>query len=232
MSVESSTPFVDIEFRITPEDSATLIEEAVERRLSDYDRRSLLIGEFAGRFARVGIALAPIVAVTAEHFLGGPFNHLFGMPPSGPTEKFIAYFLVSVIYWLLWWRYRKKFAEFIDAYLVQHAGRTSRGFVARRLHGRLSRQMKRLEGLHRVRMNQDGLILHGPNGTGRPVHIPWRKITRIDDTPHFYKISTAMTRRFGLRYLVAKRGSGMDTEAYQAGLRFLLEKSPVAPIAN
>ena len=56
-----------------------------------------------------------------------------------------------------------------------------------------------------------------------------QKISRVDDTPAFYKLSTRTMRRRGPRYFVPKHSNEMDVSTYQAGLHYFLEKCPVKP---
>lgn len=232
VSASPSSPApLELEFRITPKESAALIEEAVARRLLMHDRRTALANKSSARLTYALLAAVPLIETALFYLFDAWWTDLFGPAWKDTKTKALSIGPVAIVYWLLLWHYRKPLFAYLDARAKRIKGQRIRSALARIFHWSVSGDLKRLEGLHHVRIDQHGLHLKTPRSR-RPAHVPWRKIHRIVDTHHFYKIFTATTQRFGLCYLVAKQSDAMDATTYQAGLQWLLDMSPVKPVAD
>ena len=218
---------LQIRFRLTAEETATLANEAAARVLARHDRQTTRIEVFFDqRMPRVNVVLFASLPLLFMAYVG------WDTPEPVPLEFWMTSGLAAIAYWLLLWRFAPPLFQGLTALrrrIRAVSAPAVRRSIARSLPSTLAREMAKVEGIHTLLIGKDALRLTVPQRRKTAV-VPWESVIRIEASPRYYRICTRTSERVGRGYLVARQSNEMDPDAYAAGLQRLLSLSPVKPV--
>lgn len=133
----------------------------------------------------------------------------------GRPETYIAIVVCAILYYILWRCYLKGLLASRPKRAVLAGGRLDRAIE--RIN---KRRLDALAGNYSALCSASSLRLILPSG--KNIHVPWSRLTCVGQDDDFYYLSTRIQKLAGNAYLIAKRGSGIEPAAYQAGLEYIL----------